>query len=205
LASKRRTTTVGVVVGSVPPPAVRTTTVGVVVGSVPPPAVRTTTVGVVVGYYIQTQPQPAQPSSLFVHGKNVVIWIDDALGTCRNLSGDKNSVAIAWLRNDPEILTFGENTVQRLAGLQDATLSGAGIFNTTNTTGIDAVFSGLMASSANTRIQLAPAGSVSGCPLYTACYQMSKYDIVGPVGGVAAVSWEFQIASGSLTSGCVIL
>jgi hypothetical protein len=139
----------------------------------------------------------------FVHGKNVVIWVDDSGGTCRNMSGDKNSVTLAWNRNNPETTTFGKTTVQRIAGLQDAVLSGAGVFNTDDTTGIDAVFSGIMAASVNTRVQLAPAGSVSGCPLYSACYQMSKYSIVGPVNGVVAVNWEFQIASGSLTSACV--
>jgi len=139
----------------------------------------------------------------FVHGKNVVIWVWDAAGTCRNLSGDKNSVTMSWSRNNPETTTFGKIAVQRIAGLHDVALSGAGIFNTDDTSGIDAVFSGIMAASVNTLVQLAPAGSVSGCPLYSACYQMSKYDVVGPVNGVVAVNWEFQMGSGSLTSASV--
>lgn len=139
----------------------------------------------------------------FVHGKNVVIYVWDAGGTCRNMSGDKNSVTLAWSRNNPETTTFGKIAVQRIAGLQDTTLSGAGIFNSDDSTGIDAVFSGIMAASLNTLVELAPGGSVSGCPLYSACYQMSKYDIVGPVNGVVAVNWEFQMGSGSLTAASV--
>lgn len=139
----------------------------------------------------------------FVHGKNTVIFVWDAAGTCRNISGDKNSVTLSWSRNNPETTTFGKIAMQRIAGLHDVTLSGTGIFNTDDTTGIDAVFSGIMNASLNTLIQLAPAGSVSGCPLYSACYQMSKYDIVGPVNGVAAVNWEFQHGSGSLTAASV--
>lgn len=139
----------------------------------------------------------------FVHGKNVVIWVFDAGGTCRNMSGDKNSVTMAWAKNNPETTTFGKIATQRMSGLYDVTLSGAALFNTDDTTGIDAVFSGLMAASVNAEIKLAPAGSVSGCPLYSACYQISKYDIVGPVNGAIAVNWEFQLSSGSLTSASV--
>jgi len=139
----------------------------------------------------------------FVHGKNSVIYVWDAGGTCRNMSGDKNSVTLSWNRNNPETTTFGKVATQRIAGLHDGVLSGAGIWNSDASSGIDAIFSGIMAASIPTLVQYAPGGSVSGCRLYSACYQMSKYDVVGPVNGVVAVNWEFQLASGSITVGSV--
>lgn len=139
----------------------------------------------------------------FVHGKNVVIWVYDSGGTCRNLSGDKNSVTLSWSRNNPETTTFGKVAVQRIAGLQDATLSGAGIWNSDATTGIDVVLSGLIAASTPALVLFAPGGSVSGCQLYSACMQISKFDVVGPVNNVVAVNWEFQLGSGSITDGSV--
>ena len=135
----------------------------------------------------------------FVHGKNTVIWVWDTGGTCRNLSGDKNSVTMSWNKSNPETTTFGKIATQRIAGLYDVVLSGAGIFNTDASTGINTVLAAIMAASTNTLVNLLPAGSVTGCPLYSACYQLSKYEIVGPVNGVTAVNWEFQLASGSLT------
>lgn len=136
----------------------------------------------------------------FVHGKNATIWVWDASGTCRNLSGDKNSITLAWDKNNPETTTFGKVATQRIAGLTDATLSGAGIWNSDDTTGLDDVLGGILAASTPTLVQFSPAGSLAGCPMYSACYQMSKYDVIGPIGGVVAANWEFQLASGSLTA-----
>ena len=74
----------------------------------------------------------------YVHGKNSVIWMWDAGGTCRNLSGDKNNVTLAWDRENSESTTFGKIALQRLTGLQDATISGAGVWNSDSDSGSEA-------------------------------------------------------------------
>lgn len=138
----------------------------------------------------------------FVHGKNSVIWVWDSNGTCRNISGDKNSITMSWNRNNPETTTFGKAGVQRIAGLYDATMSGAGIWNSDASSGIDAVFSSLLATCQATLVNFLPGGSSTGCRMYSACMVLSKYDITTSVNAVVAVAWEFQLGSGSVTSTC---
>jgi len=120
------------------------------------------------------------------------------------VSGDLNSVTLSWTRDNPDVTTFGDVNVNRLTGIRDATLNGAGIWNS-DTNATDDVFSALMnASNVNTMIAWAPAGcAVSGCPLYSGCFQINEYSPTGPVNGPVAYSWAFQLASGSITTGSV--
>jgi len=131
------------------------------------------------------------------------VW--DSAGTCRNVSGDLNSVTLAWTRDNPDTTTLGKVNVQRITGIRDAQLSGAGIWNSDNTTGTDDIFSALMgASNVHTMVAWAPAGcAVSGCPLYSGCFQISQYEPTGPVNGPVAYNWTFQLSSGSITAGSV--
>ena len=138
----------------------------------------------------------------FSHGLQTVIWIDDSTGTCRNLSGDFNSVTMSWTKDNPDTTTFGKTTTQRISGLRDMNLNGAGIWNT-GAASADDVLGGLMAASINTLVRYAPGGSVSGCPLYSACMQLASYEISGPIAGPVGISWAFQHASGSVTDGTV--
>ena len=140
----------------------------------------------------------------FVHGTNSVLFLWDSGGTCRNVSGDLNNIALSWTRDNPDTTTFGKTTVQRIGGLQDATLTGAGLFNTAETTSINAILEALMAASAtNTLVNWVPGACLSGCPMYSACMLLSAFDVTAPVNGPAAISYTFQIASGSVTSGSV--
>ena len=141
----------------------------------------------------------------FIHGLNGVVFLHDTGGTCRNVSGDLNSVTLSWTRDNPDTTTLSKVNVQRITGIRDATLTGAGIWNADQTPGTDDIFSTLMnASNVHTLIQWAPAGcAVSGCPVYSGCFQISQYEIAGPVNGPVAFNWSFQLSSGSVTTGCV--
>ena len=139
----------------------------------------------------------------FIHGLNGTIIVYDSGGSPRNVSGDINSVTLSWTRDNPETTTLGKVNVQRITGIRDATMSGAGIWNADNASGTDDIFSTLMgASNVHTLIQWAPAGCiVSGCPIYSGCFQISQYEITGPVNGPVAYNWTFQLSSGSITAG----
>ena len=139
----------------------------------------------------------------FIHGMNSVIFVWDSAGTCRNISGDLNSVTLGWTRDNPDVTTFSHNDIARIAGLRDAQLSGAGVWNTDDTTGIDAVFAGLLSSSVNTLVKWCPGACSSGSPLYTACFLLSQYEVSGPVNGPVGVSYTFQLSSGSLSASSV--
>ena len=136
------------------------------------------------------------------HGRNAIIKIEDDGGTVRDLSGDMNSVTLTWTKENFDTMTFGKDNMQRISGFRDVTLTGAGIWNGTETTSIDAVLSGLLSGSKVTVACYAPGGSVSGSPLYIACMLLNSYEITAPVGGVTAVTWAFHLAAGSLTTAC---
>ena len=138
-----------------------------------------------------------------VHGMNSTILVWDASNASRNISGDLNSATLFYTRDNPDVSTFGNNDVQRIAGLRDCTLSGAGFYNTDDSTGIDAIFSGLISSSVYTLVKFVPGPCSSGSPLYTGCFLLSQYEISGPQNGPIGVNYTFQLASGSLSASSV--
>ena len=138
-----------------------------------------------------------------IHGKNSVIYITDSGGTCRNLSGDLNNIVLSWSKANIDTTTFGMSDTERIQGIRDATLTGAGFYNETDTTGIHAVLQGIMAASTATCIIYAPGGSVAGCVLISGCYLIASYEITGPIAGAVAAAFSFEQASGSLIFGTV--
>src|SRR3989337_1684641 len=138
-----------------------------------------------------------------VHGKNSVIFVTDSGGTCRNLSGDMNNIVLSWSKANVDVTTFGKSDVDRIPGIRDATLAGAGFYDETDTTGIHAVLQGIMAASVNTCIIYAPGGSVSGCQLISGCYLIASYEITGPIAAAGAAAFSFEQTAGSLIFGTV--
>ena len=139
-----------------------------------------------------------------VHGKKSLMVVWDATGASRNVSGDMNSITLTWSRENPDSTTFGQDSTQRVAGIYDAVLTGAAIFNTADSTGIDAVMSNILSSSLNSLVQYFPAGSQSGSPVYSGCYLCDQWEISGEVRSTVAATWSFSLASGSLTVGSAV-
>jgi len=136
-----------------------------------------------------------------IQGYQSKVFIWDTGGTCRDLSGDFNSVTMTWTRDNFDRTTFGFADIQRMAGLRDATLSGAGIWNS-GATSADSVLTALMAASAQTLVRYAPA-SIAGCPVYVACMLINSYEVSGPIGGPTGISWAFQQSGGSMSASTV--
>lgn len=137
------------------------------------------------------------------HGRLAVLYVDDATGACQNVSGDLNSIVLTRTRDNPDTTTLGQVEHQRIGGLLDATLTGAYVWNGTETTGAPQVFDGLLGASLPTRIQYAPGGSISGCPLYTASMLINSHAHTAGVNAPVVGTFAFQMASGSLISGSV--
>lgn len=144
------------------------------------------------------------PANAVAHGRNAQLFVTDTGGTCRNVSGDMNNIVLTWTRDNPDATTLTFDSHQRIPGLRDATLTGAYVWNGAETTGAPQVMDNLLAASANTLIQFCPAGSISGCPLYTACMLINSHAITAPVNGVVAGTFAFALASGSVTSGSCV-
>lgn len=137
-----------------------------------------------------------------IHGTIAELWIDDDLNTCTQIDGDLNNITFTRSKNNPEVTTFGDGTINRLDGLRDVVLDATGVFNSGASTVIG-VLDLLFANSVVTRMQYYPAGNVSGEPLYDACMLLNNYAIEEPLDGVVTVNFSMQIATGSLTATCV--
>lgn len=133
------------------------------------------------------------------HGTKAVIVVWDTGGTCRFISGDTTSYTISWTKDNPDSTTLGNDTHQRISGLRDGNLSFSSIYDTTATTGIDAIMRDIIAGSANTLVHLAPGGSISGSPLYSACMLANAWEMTVPVDGIVTATGGFDISSGSIT------
>jgi len=136
-----------------------------------------------------------------VHGTNTVFHIVASVGSL-NISGDLNNVTLKWDKNNPDVTTFGDNTIQRISGLRDYSVDFAGIFNSGAST-VNSFLVADMNASINTIFTFAPGGSISGSPIYSGCALISSYSITNPVNGPAAISFTLQAAAGSLTAACI--
>ena len=138
-----------------------------------------------------------------VHGSNAVVWLDNALGVCVNVSGDITGVTFTRTKNNPESTTLGNTGVQRIDGIRDVTMDVTAIFNGCVVSGIVSVLDELDAGSKNSRAQYFPAGETSGCPVYTGCMRLNNYAHSSPVDGIGTVNFSMSIGSGSMTAACV--
>lgn len=139
----------------------------------------------------------------YIHGKNAFLQAEVG-GVNYNISGDMNQITLSRSKDNPETTTFGDDSKQRVGGLNDATLNGAYIWNGDQSSASAAaqLLDDLMAGSTLSLLKYAPSGSISGCPLYTACMIISAHEVQSPVAGVVAGTFAFQLASGSVTTGC---
>ena len=138
-----------------------------------------------------------------IHGRNSLLHVFDNAGTSRNISGDLNSYSLAWTRDNPATTTFGKDSVQRISGIRDATMSIAGIWNTETASGNDVVMNGLLGGSANALIRFMPAGCTTGCVFYTGCFLVSQYQMQAALTGAVAWTGTMQLSSGSISASSV--
>ena len=137
-----------------------------------------------------------------VHGSKAKVFIDNAAGACQDVSGDVTGVTFTRTKNNPESTTLGNNTVQRIDGLRDATMDVTAIFNGASGAGIVSMLDDLFAGSLLVRGAYAPAGCVAGCPLYTGCMRLNNFAENSPVDGIVTVNYSMAIGSGSITAAC---
>jgi hypothetical protein len=139
-----------------------------------------------------------------VHGSKAVLWIDDQGGTCRNLSGDFNSITFNRSKNEPETTTFGDTSVQReILGLRDASIDVTAIFSSGSLTEPAGLLDEMYAGSLHSRIQYLPAGSITGSPIYTASMRLTSLAVNQPVDNLVTANFSLALAAGSVTQACI--
>ena len=135
------------------------------------------------------------------HGNQAVIHIIGSLASL-NATGDLNNFTVRWDKNNPEVTTYGFNTVQRISGVRDYSIDLAGIYNS----GATCVYSQLvseMNASTLTFFRIAPTGSISGSVVFSGCAFVSTVGLTGPQNGPVAMTFTIQSGAGSLTAACI--
>lgn len=137
-----------------------------------------------------------------IHGRNSVLHIWDNSGASQNATGDMTSVTMSWSRDNPAATNFGDDSVQRISGVRDVTLTGAIVWNSgTNT--VTNILSTLASGSTMSLVRWLPGGCTTGSPQYTACMLLSAYEENATMDGPVTATFTFQLASGSLTASTV--
>ncbi len=135
-----------------------------------------------------------------IHGRNSSLAVWDTAGASQPITGDIMNVTLSWPRNNPDITTLGNSTTQRLDGLRDVSIKGAGIWNT-GTNNAPCVLGGIMAGSLISLVKWWPAGSANtGCMFWTACMILSSYEENTGVNQAVGMAFEFQQASVSVSA-----
>lgn len=137
----------------------------------------------------------------FTHGKNSVFSVDDSGGTLRTISQYVDSVSgLPGARNLSEVTAFGDDGVKNIPGLQNVTFSISGHFDSTATTGPNAVLNSLRTTSTTASFEYGPEGSTTGKVKFSGECWMTNYAVDSSVAEKVSFSAEFQV-DGTVTSG----
>ena len=132
----------------------------------------------------------------FTHGKDSVFKLDNASGSLTDISAFVNNVDFPETADVSETTTLGADNKTYIAGLKDATISLAGLWDAT----ADAIFGAVVGQSATLSYEYSPEGTASGKIKYTGEAILTSYSISSPVGDAVGYSADLQV-SGAVTRG----
>lgn len=131
----------------------------------------------------------------FVHGKDSVFTIDsDTLTTyLTDISLDRSV-------DEAETSTMGGESKTFLPGMDEATISIAGRYDSTASTGPDAVLAALVGNDTLVAFEYGPEGSANGAVKYSGNCFATSYNVSAPVADIVAFTATFRV-SGAVTKG----
>jgi hypothetical protein len=137
----------------------------------------------------------------FTHGKDAVFSIDDAGGTPRDLSAYVDTVSgLPGARQLSEVTAFGDEGTKHIPGLQNVTFTVSGHFDSTATTGPNAVLNSLRTAASTATFEYGPEGSGSGATKFSGECWLTNYAVDASVSEKVSFSAEFQV-NGTVTAG----
>lgn len=135
----------------------------------------------------------------FSHGKATKIQIDNAAGTLMDISNVSNSVEMPRPVDTAETSTFGTNSKTYVVGMNDSTVSIAGLFDATVDAQIALVLDGQADGTiVSSTVEYGPQGGTTGKVKYTCEVIWTSYSVSTGTGDVASFSLEGQ-RTGSTT------
>lgn len=130
----------------------------------------------------------------FVHGKNAVFKLDDSGGTLRTLSAFIDNISgLPGARELSEVTAFGDSGTKSIPGLQDVDFSISGHFDSTATTGPNAVINSLRTATATASVEYGPEGSTAAMVKFTCECWLTSYEIEASVDDKVSFKAEFKV------------
>jgi hypothetical protein len=138
------------------------------------------------------------------HARDARIWFDDQAGTCRELTSDFTTITMNRSQANPEVTTFGQGMIQRWDGMHDASIDLTAVWNSGSIDSVVGLLEQAYGGSLTTRVIYAPAGSTTGCPVYTASMRISTFNVTAPVDNMLTLTSTFQNATASMIAACCV-
>lgn len=129
----------------------------------------------------------------FVHGKGFAFKVDDSAGVLQTLTAYLDSVEWNESVDTAETTTAGAEAKTYLSGQSDTTVSISGKFDSTASTGPDAVLRGLRGLETTSTIEYGPEGGTTGKVKKSAEAFLTSYVCSSPVGDVVTFTADFQV------------
>ncbi len=137
----------------------------------------------------------------FTHGKNAVFAVDDSGGTLRTISSYVDQVSgLPGGRNLSEVTAFGDGGTKSIPGLANVTFTVSGHFDSTATTGPNAVLNSLRTATATASFEYGPEGSTTGKVKFSGEAWLTEYAVNASVPEKVSFQATFQV-DGTVTSG----
>lgn len=135
------------------------------------------------------------------HGKDMYFAVEDSAGsTLRDISPYLNSVEFAQENELADTTTAGAEGRTFRQGLTNGSISLAGLWDDTASTGSQTVLSGLVGLEVTTGFEWGPEGNATGAVKYSGECVLESYTESAPVGDMLAFTASLRI-SGSVTVG----
>ena len=127
----------------------------------------------------------------FTHGKDSVFKLDNASGSLTDISSYVNSIDFPETADVAETTVLGDDNKTYIVGLKDATLSLAGLWDST----IDGILGAVIGQAATLSFEYSPEGTASGKVKYSGECILTSYAQSSPVGDVVGYSADFQVSA----------
>jgi hypothetical protein len=136
----------------------------------------------------------------FVHGSGAVFKLDDSSGTLRTLTSYVDEVSgLPGGRDLSQVTAFGDGGTKSIPGLQDVKFSIKGHFDSTATTGPNAVLNGLRTATATATFEYGPEGSATGKVKFTGECWLTDYVVDASVKEKVSFTASLQV-DGTVTA-----
>ena len=130
----------------------------------------------------------------YIAGKDTAVYIDEF-----DLSAYFNSADVSTTTSAEESTAFGATSKSYITGLQDGTLSLAGMW-AADTDGVDEELQVLLGSTTTPVITVRQGAAAIGSRAIIGQAHEVNYSVTSPVDGISAISADFQSDSGSTSN-----